>query len=538
MPIQRTGIYFLLSISALLLFCMLAYPAGYDQSVFSAGGRMIIEQGAVPYRDFLDTKPPIIFYIYATAHGLFGDGILAVRLLDLILQIFSLYVFFRIVKKIFTESTIAILAVFIYTILYVSSGYWMTAQSESYAIIPSLLIFWGVIRFETEELTNGKIVGLGVLLSLCIVILFFLKYTLASIAIGVAGHLFFTSKAPLAKKVSLISYFATGLVIFFAAIALLFEFSGSFGWALQNIAWVSGYSELHPLFGATTIRKVYFHDFPLNLLLTITPTFFILSTIGLFRLHSSSGALLLRSHVGVETLRSLLYWFLATGLFGVLLERKSMPYHYSRVFWICSIVIAFAWTSLARRQERSLERKRFSWKALSLLILVSTLVIFYSPLTKIVSHPLQWAWFAITNNEAAQYARMKSDNFYADERIELEKYFTGKLTPEDNIFLWGHFVEVYILLDKTPTTLCLTNTPLVTAWTPPEWKQQLLSQLEAQRPKYLLVQYDDSYYSFINGRDVDSYTMMRDWAGLNQFVASHYREDTVLKSFKIYARVQ
>jgi hypothetical protein len=540
MPNKRTGIYFLFSISALLLLCMLAYPAGYDQSVFSAGGRMIIEQGAVPYRDFLDTKPPIIFYIYAAAHAVFGDGIFAVRLFDLMLQVVSLYIFFRIVQKIFAEPSVAILAVFAYTVMYVSSGYWMTAQSESYAIIASILIFWGLIKFETEEqVKKSQLFRLGLLLSLSIVFLFFLKYTLASLAFGIVGHLLFTSKASFAMRKALLGYLAAGLTIFFGMAVLFLELSGNLGWVLQNIAWVSGYGALRPLLGSNTIRTVYFHDFPLHLLLTITPTFFILSTIGLYNLHSTDGETMLRNRIRIETLRPLLYWFLAAGLLGVLLERKSIPYHYSRVFWLCSILIALAWTALARKRRSSISaRARFSWRSFWLLILIGIPVIFYSPLTKIISHPLQWAWFAVTNNERAQYERMKSDNFYADERIALKKYFTGKLSTEDNIFLWGHFVEIYSLLNKTPSTICLTNTPLVTEWTPPEWKQRLLSQLEAQRPKYIVVQYGDSYYSFINGRDADSYSMMRNWAGLSQFVESHYKEDTVVESFRIYTRAQ
>jgi hypothetical protein len=40
---------------------MLAYPFAYDQSVFAVGGEMAVKNGAIEYRDFIDTKPPIIF---------------------------------------------------------------------------------------------------------------------------------------------------------------------------------------------------------------------------------------------------------------------------------------------------------------------------------------------------------------------------------------------------------------------------------------------------------------------------------------------
>jgi hypothetical protein len=537
-PMRKQRLWIYGGISAIMLLCMLAYPAGYDQSVFSAGGRMIVEQGAVPYRDFLDTKPPIIFYIYATAHALFGDGIIAVRLLDVLLQGLSLYVLFRVLQRVFAEQDVAIKAVLIYTVLYVSSGYWMTAQSESYALIPSLLVFSGVISFETEELTKGKLLRLGLLLALSITVLFFLKYTLASIAFGVVGHLLFTSKVPLAKRISLLAYFGGGVLLLFALAILVFEVTGIYEAALQAINWVSGYGNITPLLDKSTIRQQYFLDFPSNLLLTLSPTFFILSVIGFYTFHSSRGLPPLRDRIGVETLRAILYWFLATGLLGVLLERKAMTYHYSRVFWVVAVTITVAWISIAKRYKEAGENKplKKSWRTYSALILAGIPIVFFSPLTRIISHPLQWSWLALTNDMRAQHERLKFDNYYGHERSILKEYFADKLAAGENIFLWGHFVELYSILARTPTTICLTNTPLVTEWTPLDWKRQLIAQLEAQRPKYILIERND-VHSFINGRSVDSHAMMLEWADFKNFLERHYRNDTTIGSFSVYAHL-
>lgn len=534
---ERTWIY--LAISACLLLCMLAYPAGYDQSVFSAGGRMIVEQGALPYRDFLDTKPPIIFYLYATAHALFGDDIVAVRLLDIVLQALALYVLFRVLQRVFIDAKIAIQAVLIYTVLYVSSGYWMTAQSESYAMLPSVLVFWSMFRFETEELTRGKLVRLGLVIACSITFLFFLKYTLASIAFGVVGYTLLSSKVDVSKRMFLLVSFGAGILLLFGIVALVFEAVGMYGPALQNIDWVSGYGNITPLLDKATIRQQYFLDFPSNLLLTVSPLFFILSVIGFYKLHSRSGEVSVHAHVSTNTLKSILYWFLATGLLGVLLERKSMTYHYSRVFWIVAATTAIAWVWLStRRAELSVaeRRSRSSWKRYVVMLVAAIPIVFYSPLTRIISHPLQWSWLRLTNNMNAQLDRLEFDSYYGHERIALKKYFDDKLATNDNVFLWGHFVGLYSLLQKTPSTICLTNTPLVTAWTPVRWKQRLLSQLDSQRPKYIVVEHND-VHSFINARSVDSYAMMLEWTEFKHFLERHYTNDTRIGSFSVYARL-
>jgi hypothetical protein len=64
-------------------------------------------------------------------------------------------------------------------------------------------------------------------------------------------------------------------------------------------------------------------------------------------------------------------------------------------------------------------------------------------------------------------------------------------------------VQIYSILGKVPTTICLTNTPLSTNWTPQSWKDKLHQQLAQQRPAYVLIEKGD-LYPFITGSDKDS----------------------------------
>ena len=56
------------------------WPIHYNEAVFLVFGREILE-GGLPYRDLVDLKPPLIYYLYALVQGLTGDGFMVTRVL-------------------------------------------------------------------------------------------------------------------------------------------------------------------------------------------------------------------------------------------------------------------------------------------------------------------------------------------------------------------------------------------------------------------------------------------------------------------------
>ena len=104
----NTWTWLLIGAGLALLLCMLAYPFGYDQTVFMLGGEMTVKHGAIPYRDFLDTKPPIIFFIYGISSVIFGHHEWSIRAFDILFQIGSLFYFFKLLKRTTGDEKIAI----------------------------------------------------------------------------------------------------------------------------------------------------------------------------------------------------------------------------------------------------------------------------------------------------------------------------------------------------------------------------------------------------------------------------------------------
>src|ERR1700712_4807576 len=61
----------------------LGYPYGRDQGLYHYVGREWFH-GALPYRDVMDQKSPIIYLLYGFANMLFGEHLWSIRLLELI----------------------------------------------------------------------------------------------------------------------------------------------------------------------------------------------------------------------------------------------------------------------------------------------------------------------------------------------------------------------------------------------------------------------------------------------------------------------
>src|SRR5215813_14163560 len=83
----------------LLLSLMVFFPFGHDQALFEAGGAAIAKNNAIPFRDFIDMKQPLIFYIYAAAISIFGRHEWSPRAFDFVFHSISLIFFFRLVYR-------------------------------------------------------------------------------------------------------------------------------------------------------------------------------------------------------------------------------------------------------------------------------------------------------------------------------------------------------------------------------------------------------------------------------------------------------
>lgn len=126
---------------AYLLLILLTFRYGRDQGIYAVVGEVVLSGGA-PYRDAWDFKPPFIFFIYAGARGLFGPGMISIRLVEA-LGLVSLVVAFAVLSRRFVGNwraglVGASLAVFVH----VKLEFWHTAQPESFG---GIVVAWAIV---------------------------------------------------------------------------------------------------------------------------------------------------------------------------------------------------------------------------------------------------------------------------------------------------------------------------------------------------------------------------------------------------------
>lgn len=520
-----------------LLLCMLAYPFGYDQTVFMIGGEMTVKHGAIPYRDFLDTKPPIIFFIYGISSVIFGHHEWSIRAFDIIFQIGSLFYFFKLLKRTTSDEKLAVTSVFLYALFYVTGGYWMTAQAETFALLPSLIAFDLTDRVIHQ---NKNSLLLGIYAGLACAILFLLKFTLLTVPIGIAVYLLLEAKNGRRFPWKYIIGLKVGFLILVGAYVLYLIGTDSWIRFTESLTWLKQYADTDPLFSMHTIIERYFKQFPMLAIYPFGLSGIVIAAIGIvwyFKDH-------LRPVSSEEKKKDspLLHLFiqLSLALVAVLYERKFFPYHFARSYWAFVPFVALGLRELHKLwKDYSLEWMRMKGSERLLRYVLGgffvAAIFFFSTAPRIISQPLHFVMMRIAGADVALDVEAQMPQYYYKEEQKVADYLQPLLKKDDNIFIWGNSVGIYYFLEKYPTTIVLTNTPLITSWTPASLKNTMLDQLRAAPPRFFIAESGDER-EYISATKTDSWQHLLSWEKLRAFVETNYQIKEEIGHFRIFER--
>ncbi len=521
----RPFVIVLAVIGAVMLVATLAYPFGYDQAVFSVGGEIVLK-GAVPYRDFLDTKQPLIFYLYAFAIAVFGRHEWSIHSLDIFYQLGAAYYFFRILRRELSFE-VALLSASLTIMLYAGSGFWMTCEAESFSILPSLLLVDMTHRTVTSKrLAKDKFAfEYGLLAGVAVVWLFVLKLTL--VLGGFAAMVFVLSRRGISAKMkwrASIAPTASSLVLGLVSIVALW-WMGALQPFLQSLDWLRHYSSIG---GGESILSIVLLTFPERLIYSASISLLVFGALGLF-LHAR------RTRADQPT--PLLSLLLLTGcmqLLGVLIERKiEFPYQYTRALWAFTPLIAIGLIAFIQWLVKLQKLGGALRMGLGILCVLSAVML--SPLARVTTQTIPWAVTALSGKDAAAEVERRIPDYFAEEQHRVADYLTTRMSANDQCFFWGNDVAIYFFADKLPQTLCLTATPFRSAGTPPEWRTKLLQQLSSNPPTYFVAEFGDAK-PYITGSLLDSYHALLAWEGLGTFLTTRYSSDTTIGHFHLFQR--
>lgn len=510
---------------------MVSFPFGYDQAVFMVGGEKIIEESAIPYRDFIDTKPPVVFYLYSLAYALFGHNAWGIRILDVLCQLVACFLLYRLIRDWLANETLGIIGALIYALQYNSMGYWMTAQAEGFAVPLMILLVDRTRKLDTKAIRDGAICGL------ILAIIFLLKFTLITIFIGCVIYLVYRTDLSFRTRLSYVVASVAVFAMSIGAYMLHLHSAGGLTHFVETLQWLEDYARVSA--GNAIDTMVDFRKFmPNNLFNVYTLTLMVLAGVGIA----------LRARLATETAKVTLLLVLCFffSMLGLAIERKFFQYHYVRAFFLLvpfMVVGAVALFEYMRERASRFDSMEAGPRAMTYALAGAgvLLVMFYSPLVQIYTQSFVFVKAALAGQDAERIVQHRIPTYTAYKQKEVGEFLRSLMThddqgkPTDQVFFWGNSVGVHYFSYTHPPTNILTNTPFITSWTHPRWRSEAIAELQKVRPRFVVIEWGDNR-EYISSTKLDSYQLMTRWDGLREFVFGEYQEIRRIGNFLIYER--
>lgn len=513
--------FVLLAAGAALLSPLLTYPFGRDQGVFAAAAD-IISRGGVPYRDVWDVKPPGVFYTYWASFAIFGRSTPAPRALDILWTLATAAAIWSLGKRLASQ-WVGAAAAFLFLLRYVAGySYWNTTQADGFASLPLCLAMLMLIRAESRQgaqawagrrpaLLCGAFIALAVLF----------KLTLgAMLLIPVLAAVLAKQEPFLVRSARALCYLLGCAAVLAIAAGALWR-AGALGDAFDVLVrWNAGYSHLRspePLASSLLNQTVRF-----VLGLPYKWLFFI----GLLAI---VGAIDLGARPESARLRWLLPAWAGVLIASVWAQGKFYSYH-----WLPALAPLCLLAAQGLRAIGSVLREALSPKAaraLSAAGLLLVLALSAQAYWQALNWPLRYLAGGMSCAAFTQrYDRYGDFSLLADKQVAA--FIRERTAPDDTIFIWGFEPLIYCYADRRPASRFIYTVPLVTAWSPPEWRRELMRDLERNRPRAIIVTHRDPL-PWMTGRYDDSAAQLAGFPALEQLLATDYQEVGRIEDFAI-----
>lgn len=502
----------------ILLEPVLFFPIATDTAIFVQAGK-IITQGGLPYVNFIDIKPPFIYYIFAFISAIFGTSEFGIHLFDFIIQSLTAILIFKLIGKSSKSRLTGYLGACLYAITYTIMGHNQTMQVESYVPILTIGIIWLSLKKGvnfTALALAGLLAGLvtGLKFTMGIILLYQIFYDLLS------GER--ESKVLLKRTLYYFLGFAAGIIITY----LPFILSGQVREGFANVyQYLNIYSQ-STVFGNVfrdslkTIANIFGDK--LSLLFTCSILLGLLWSLRKFKESDDEERSLFTSTFVLLILLSI----------SIIVEKKFFLYHFERLFGVYVIFGAFGLNYLF-----VLFKRTWGDGLTSKGIIISTLVffLFFSPIPRWINL-ITPSYYFLADKEKYElyYNREETQAILMKEHKDISAYFLNNSKPQEKAMVVSIASSIlnYYIGEKAGTKYLLSCF-YINKIEIPLWRKEAYKELN--KADWLIIQVNDPT-PIANGHNQSSWEYMSTNPLFSEYINMNFGLVKEFKNFLILRR--
>ncbi len=501
-----------------ILFC----PLGVDQVFFLQGGQVIAQGGKI-YADYVDTKSPLMYYMFAGVYSLVGGSVWSIRGFELLWQLLTIFLLIRLVRDYLKNDTIAFSAGILYALLYPAAGYPLTLEGET--LVAPLFILLIIIQLRQNP-SKSLMVWRGVILAAIIGC----KYTFGIVLGGIFILDVFSSE--ISRKQVVLRYSLT-LLGFVIGSMVLFS-------PLLDPAIASGYKDVWnftksysniPPFGpglAEYILKSIARYFAGRYSLLVLATAFIGQMLLLYSARRDDV-----TSKRIVRLLTLCVMLLMVLLISIVIERKCIYYHFSRLYVPLTILsgagigVVYYW--LTQRW------KNFHSARKGLVLGLFCITILFSPIMRWLKiAPLPLYYVMSKEQYLAALISISDPEYFPLTPSAIRDYLHSSETPAKRAFVMGlHANLVSYSLQQTPVCKINSTACYFGIGSPQSWKDEMWK--EVQQAGWLVIENNDKGY-IINGHNLTTWESVQKDSLLYSYLHDHFDSTTAIGGYYLYRR--
>lgn len=358
-----------LFISAVILSPMLFYPFNGDHAQFIQAARTI-DQGGKIFVDFIDLKPPFLYYMYWIIRELVGESPIACRVFDFVIQLLTYLLIFIVIERKTGNSLTAGTAISLYAILYVSLGHAGGFQPAMFAGLATAALYCLSVMYEDRK-SHKKEIAEILIFGFIIGLITGIKYTYGILGVILVILYLTDSRYSVKEKLFRVTFLTIISLIVFAATMF----------PLLDGEVFTGFVEISKVLSAYASRPPWSPELIQKILKTFAEVF--ADKYSLLITGSSILAILIyfieRKNFSEEKRRFFETTIIFTGLlfFSAVVEKKLFTYHFVRMFPVWLTLSAFGIVSFYEVVRRNYSKFALYQKVLVVGIIL--LAMMFSP---------------------------------------------------------------------------------------------------------------------------------------------------------------